>query len=78
MQADKDVKIFLFDRRALSIPNSNLRPIQLEPLELYTLDPNISQEDLIVLASMLKETYSTPLLRALPDYLKHFLTKLQE
>ena len=78
MQADEDVKIFLFDRRALSIPSSSLRIVNIEPFELYVLDPNVQQEDLQVLAEMLKDTYSTPLLRALPDYLKHFLIKLQE
>ena len=83
MQQDRLIQsIYLYDRSALAISSSNHKEMVLFPMELYTevLESNSKflSSDLESVTALLKDAYVTPLLRALPDYNKHFWLKLDE
>lgn len=72
-------QIFLYDRRTLQMASSSQKDIILNPTEPYgynildVTDPELNQ-----LILLLNDASVTPLLRALPDYDKHFLVRLRE
>jgi hypothetical protein len=78
MQANGE-NIFLYDRRSLQMASSSQKDVVLLPTEPYSFDIlEVTDTELSQLILLLNDSAVTPLLRALPDYDKHFLLRLRE